>query len=126
MSTRRAILKLIGAAPAVGASAKGELVSMLNSPAVATVMAFNDSAGQTDKPMADDSPRNLLYRQLSNLRRTYESETQAKRALRINGLDHDIAAMRSVAYSQKVRLQVERDIEEGNIFNHINRVMYGA
>lgn len=128
MSTRRAILQLIGSAPVVGASARAEIAAMLSSPAIAAAVALAGSGscgGPAAIPQGPGSHLGIIGKQLSRLRRSFDADMWAKRNVRTGGLDPDIACMRSVSHVNKAHAQIERDNAEADLTHHIDRTLFG-
>jgi len=127
MNSRRSILKLIGLAPAAAGSAASQLAPFLSSPAVVAATALAGSGGNTvGMPEVRRSVLGpLLEGQLRKLKRAMENETYIRQRVRANGLDADIAALRSTSRAHKERLQIERDIADDALLRHADHVMWG-
>jgi len=125
MNTRRAILRLIGAVPAATASARAELASFAASPAVAAAVS---AVGVQSNSAAASSTYGLLPpligKQLRRLQQDAETEIWARRNARTNGLDPDIACLRSMSAVNKVRKQVERDRTDADLLSHVQRMFW--
>lgn len=128
MSTRRAILKIIGGLPAGVAAAKGEVAAMLASPAVASAAALAAAAVPADStiPLAGNGfYRSIIGKQLKKLTDGGEAESFIRRGVRVSGLDPDLVALRSMAYGHRARIQIERDIEDATLFAQARGMLYG-
>lgn len=127
MSSRRAILKLIGAAPALAGSAASQLGPMLSSPAVAAAAAMASSTQPAGLQQQNYNGLGaVIGRKLQSLLQQTEDEMYRKQAIRVAGLDADIAAMRSTSRAWKERRQLERDFEEGSLVRHARSTLWGT
>ncbi len=122
--TRRSIMQFIGgaavSAPKLVESAPRLLA--LAEPIAAAATAVAPGAGQ---PIGNGSPLSgALYRQLSRLRDDAEGDSYVQQSLRINGLDSDIACLRSPSPAWKARKQLARLREERDLLTRIRRALW--
>jgi len=125
MNSRRQILKLLGLAPSAAVGATAQLSALITSPAVATLGAV--ALPQTDGLAAPSYGRlgEIIGKQVSRLRDAANDEINAVRSVRAGGLDADIECLRSVSRVNKMRKQIERDLEEFSILRQANQAMWG-
>lgn len=126
-ATRRAILKLIGMAPAAAGSVASSLKTTLGT---AQAMA---AAGLITVPAGDEVPqqtgadkRSPIQRELQRLFNRYQDENYpTTQAFRIDGIDPDIAVLKSTSRAYKVLKQRQREIERVSLECRVKRLLWG-
>lgn len=131
MNTRREMLRIIGLAPAAVAGAGSQLGALVASPAVQAAAALgaanmNAASGGLGAPQPSYGRLGaIIGKQVEQLRRQAEDEAFHIRTARINGVDADIEALRSVSRVNKVRKQMEREMEMSGLLRKANEMMWG-
>ena len=125
MNTRRQILKLLGMAPAAATSATTELLAAVSSPAIFAASTASLGA-QGGLPQPDYGKLGaILGKQIQRLRNKHEAEIWSYRNARLDGLDPDIAALKSCSRSYKVRKQIDRERDASDLVERVNELMWG-
>lgn len=127
MNSRREMLKLLGMAPvAVPITASAELTSLIAAPSTQAALAAFGGAQNTMPTSAGEGIfGKLLGRKLSFLRDLADHQAHNERAARIEGLDHDIAAIRSTSRGYRVSKQLQRDSANAEMFQRASRTLWG-
>lgn len=125
--SRRAIMQLLGLAPAAAMTGAAELAALVGSPAVKAAAAAGAMAAL---PSGLPGQRwgalgAVLGKQFERLRKEHSDEMWSRRYLRPQGgFDADIAALRSVSRVNKARQQAERDFEGDSLIRQAEALMY--
>lgn len=128
MHSRRKLMQLLGLAPIMATSASKELASLTQSSAVQTaIAALSVGAGNAEGPgyPGQGAFGNVLARQLQFWRSLAADESYAGRATRLEGLDPDIAALRSTSRSYRVAKQLQRDANDAEFLARAERMTWG-
>lgn len=128
MRSRRELMQLLGLAPVIASSATSQLAALMASPAVVAASSLAsgaiESAGYPESAAGSIFGK-VLGRKLEDLRTKAEREMYDRRALRIGGVDPDIAAIRATSFSYKAQKQCERDIDEQSFLIDVGRKLWG-
>lgn len=128
-ASRRAILKMIGssaaAAPTLAASlhagiAKAGIIGIGASPIAAVAQALPTPITSTSLAVLGKP----FYHYLEGLRNKYADECYARQAMRISGVDADIAALKSVSAVTRARMQRQRDAEDVDLRYRLQNVLW--
>jgi len=125
MNTRRSVMQLIGLAPAMASSARGEIEAALkNAPSIADSYAKNAAIGMVGS--ASTSPGMGKPSWLFDLARRFSRENEEKNMFRnlTGGIDPDIKAMRSLSDNYKRQKQLDRQREDYALVERLNQMMY--
>jgi hypothetical protein len=124
--TRRSIMKLLGAAPVTLPSVASALPSVLAR--ATTAVSAAGALGEPPAPIPQQYYGGIgqaLGKQLDRLREQAHSEAYRMAAVRVGGLDPDIACLRSPSPAWKARKQLERLRAKYEIDVQIRRVLWG-
>lgn len=125
--TRRQILRLIGLSPVAASSASAQLNGLMGGPTGALLSAASATV-QSSLPGVDNPVAKALgptvFRRLAGLHQRVDRELWDARAIRQNGLDADIAALRSTAQVWKARKQFERDSEAFHLWTRLQGMLW--
>lgn len=122
--TRRAIVSLIGLAPVAVPRLAAEAPSLLSVAEPLNALA----AGGGPSPGPPSSSANLpaiLAKQIQHLKDQGEREAYIVSTLRTDGLDHDIACLKSTSRAWKVAKQAQRLREDAELLTRLNRALWG-
>lgn len=127
MSTRREIIKLLGAAPvAGGAMVKSLAETMAGSEIVAVTAAMASAPVPSPGGPIEKMLGKTAYLHLKRLNEAYGSEVELKRMLRIDGLDPDIAALKSCSRAFQAAKQQERDVTAADLLRRARHLLWGG
>ncbi len=127
--TRRTLVKLIGAAPAAlpAARAAPALLSIAEPAAALTGAAAygrSDAGPPHAAPSESRSPlSSALHAQVEDLRRQLEHEEYHAGGQRTDGIDHDIAALKSTSRAFKLVKQRERNRETYALARRVQKAL---
>ncbi len=125
---RRAILKIIGAAPAALPMASSVAPGLFAAaePLAAAGMILGAPAPPTHvAPGERTGVGKLLGDQLNDLRSQFDAEEYWSQSLRVNGVDHDLAALKSVAHQHKAVRMIERQRAQFSLSRRVSKLLWG-
>jgi len=127
VTARRDLLKLLGAVP-VGISSLPAAVPLAPlllaaEPLVKTTLAVGE-AGPPSVHTTQHILGKVMWHSLERAFERFEREHRIREATRINGLDHDIHAMKSWSLAKKYSMQRARDIEAGDLRARCERTLW--
>lgn len=127
MRSRRELMKLLGLAPVVVSSATAELAGLMASPTVAVASTLLGGGAQSIGHPLHPGQTTLgmeLWKKIEDLRGDACRELDGRQAMRLNGLDPDIAALKATSFSYKAQKQFERDMEQMSFMAAVNRKLW--
>lgn len=123
--TRRAIVKILGSTPAVLPMAAAEAPKLL---ALAEPLAAGGllMGGQPiNAPGERTGLGKIVGKQLEDLRDRFDAEEWWSQAMRVNGIDPDIAALKSTSATYKALRMVERHRARFSLTHRVRRALWG-
>lgn len=114
MRHRRELLKLIGVSPIAAGAVKAHAAELLDSPAVAAAASVFQGAG-TIYPggQKSDPITAAIKKQVNSAMDSLEAELHYR--VSMNGLDPDLACLKSVSAVNKYRIQNGRNFERSDL-----------
>lgn len=121
MNTRRAVMKLIGAAPIAASSAKASAGALIGGHGIGFNQNAVQSAGQASISGLKH-PQHVydLHRQMGQ-----EQNERERFRLASGGVDPDIASMRSLSGAYKRQKQISRNIEDFSMMDKFQKFLWG-
>lgn len=123
--TRRSILRLFGAAPALLPAAKVAAPSLLaTAEPVATAAAVAKTVAEVPEPSGQSILGKLLAGQMRDLKHQFETEEWWGQQMRIEGIDHDLAALKSTSRAWKVMKMAQRHRERYTLYRRVYKTIW--
>lgn len=122
--TRRGILRILGAAPAMLPAAKSLAPNLLaTAEPIAAAAALMQPPGTPAMP-AESFLGNALASQVRDLKAQFEAEGWTLQQLREEGIDPDLASLKSTSRAWKIMKMVQRERERFSLMRRLEKTLW--